>query len=108
MNYRARFDRAIMPEFDGLLYFNCDWASKQKDFVATFGTTLANKSYSGNYVKSTTQITDYIKRNWWKRKGIAEPEGIFEFYKVPQVSWKIHHDKFKEMSDQKISKANSV
>jgi hypothetical protein len=108
MNYRARFDRAIMPEFDGLLYFNCDWASKQDDFVATFGTTLANKAYSGNYVKSTVQITDYIKRNWWKRKGIAEPEGIFEFYKVPQVSWKIHHDKFKEMSDEKIHKANSI
>lgn len=108
MNFRARFDRAIMPEFDGLLYFNCDWASKQKDFVATFGTTLANKAYSGSYVKSTVQITDYIKRNWWQRKGIAEPEGIFEFYKVPQVSWKIHHDKFKEMSDEKIHKANSV
>ena len=60
MNYSARFDRAVMPEFDGLLYFNCDWASKQSNFVATFGTTLANKAYSGNYVKSTTQRITHL------------------------------------------------
>ena len=68
-----------MPEFDGLLYFNCKWASEQENFKATFGTTLANKAYSSNYVKSTNTITDYIKRNWWKQKGIAVPEGIYDF-----------------------------
>ena len=87
-----------MPEFDGLLYFNCKWASEQNNFKATFGTTLANKAYSDNYVKSTNTITDYIKRNWWKRKGIAVPEGIYDFYQVPQVVWNINFNKFKEYS----------
>lgn len=108
MTFNARFDRAVMPEFDGLLYFNCDWASKQPGFVTTFGTTLANKAYSENYVKSTVQITDYIKRNWWKRKGIAKPEGIYDFYKVPQVVWNIDSTRFKEVSDAKIYKKNTV
>lgn len=101
MTRRSRFERAVMPEFDGLLYFNCLWASQQEDFKATFGTTLANKAYADSYVKSTNTITDYIKKNWWKSKGIAEPECIQDFYRVPQVVWKINHKKFKELSDAK-------
>lgn len=65
MTKMVRYGRGHeMPEFDGLLYFNCKWASEQPGFKATFGTTLANKTYSGDYVKSTNSITDYIKRNW--------------------------------------------
>ena len=33
-----------MSEFDGLLYFNCEWATRQENFKATFGTTLAPTS----------------------------------------------------------------
>ena len=42
MTTSRRYGRGEMPEFDGLLYFNCDWATKQDNFKATFGTTLAN------------------------------------------------------------------
>ena len=97
MTTSRRYGRGEMPEFDGLLYFNCDWATKQDNFKATFGTTLANKSYADNYVRSTNTITDYVARHWWKKKGIAEPEGITEFYKVPQVVWRMHFDKFKDL-----------
>ena len=97
MTKSRRYGRGEMPEFDGLLYFNCDWAPKQDNFKATFGSTLANKSYADNYVRSTNTVTDYVARHWWKRKGIAEPEGITEFYKVPQVVWRMHFDKFKEL-----------
>lgn len=99
MTKMVRYGRGHeMPEFDGLLYFNCKWANEQENFKATFGTTLANKAYSDSYVKSTNSITDYIKRNWWKRKGIAVPEGIHDFYRVPQVVWNINFNKFKEYS----------
>jgi len=98
MTRATRYGRGEMPEFDGLLYFNCEWATKQSNFKATFGTTLANKAYADNYVRSSNTITDYVKRHWWLKKGIAEPEGITEFYTVPQVVWRMHFDKFKELS----------
>ena len=56
-----------------------------------------NKAYADNYVRSSNTITDYVKRNWWLKKGIAEPEGITEFYTVPQVVWRMYFDKFKEL-----------
>ena len=56
MTTSRRYGRGEMPEFDGLLYFNCDWATKQDNFKATFGTTLANKSYADNYVRVQTQL----------------------------------------------------
>ena len=58
--------------------------------------TLANKAYADNYVRSANTITDYVAKNWWKKKGIAKPEGITEFYKVPQVVWNMQFDKFTE------------
>ena len=57
MTTTRRYGRGEMPEFDGLLYFNCDWATKQDNFKATFGTTLAKKSYADNYADSYTQLT---------------------------------------------------
>ena len=84
-----------MPSF-GLLYFNCEWATRQENFKATFGTTLPNKAYADNYVRSSNTITDYVKRNWWLKKGIAEPEGITEFI-MHQVVWRMYFDKFKEL-----------
>ena len=39
MTKMVRYGRGHeMPEFDGLLYFNCKWASEQPGFKATFGT----------------------------------------------------------------------
>ena len=98
MTRMTRYGRGEMPEFDGLLYFNCDWAWNQSNCKATFGTTLANKAYADNYVRSANTITDYVAKNWWKKKGIATPEGMTEFYGVPQVVWNMHFDKFKELS----------
>ena len=98
MTRMSRYGRGEMPEFDGLLYYNCDWAWRQDNCKATFGTTLANKAYADNYVRSANTITDYVAKNWWRRKGIAEPEGITEFYAVPQVVWQMHFNKFKELS----------
>jgi len=59
---------------------------------------LANKAYADNYVRSANTITDYVARNWWKKKGIALPEGMTEFYGVPQVVWNMQFEKFKELT----------
>ena len=53
--------------------------------IADLEEELEEQQIASNDLDSESTTTD------------AEPEGITEFYGVPQVVWRMHFDKFKEL-----------